>query len=251
LRTNIIYNEDCLIGMKKLPDESIDLIITDPPFMISQEIKIGRSANTKYAASKDINLDFGPWDNQWKTEKEYYNWCYKWLKECVRVLKPYKHLLFFFDKKKVTPVWEYLERLGMKGRSPLYWIKSNPVPRARKVDFMKAIEMTLWFTKKSIKQDFFNWKLGQAKDYIIDAIPNNPRLHPTQKPEKPIEQWINYLSNKNNIVFDPFVGSGTTLVVAKKLGRQYLGFEINKEYYEIAKKRIATTVYQKEFEFEA
>lgn len=233
-----IIKGDALKILKQFPSQSVDMILTDPPYMISKEIKIGRSNNTKYKASKDIDLDFGSWDKQWKTEFEYLNWCKKWLKECVRVLKSYCHLVFFFDKKKITPIWNYLEKLGMKGRSPLYWIKSNPVPRGRKVDFMKAVEMALWFTKDAVKQTHFNWKLGQAKDYVIDSVPQHPRYHPTQKAEKPLIQWISYLTQPNDIVLDPFMGSGTTCIVAKKLGRDYIGIELKEEYVKIAEKRI-------------
>lgn len=235
---DIVICGDAIEELKKLPDESIDLIITDPPYMISQEIKIGRSANCKYKAKTDISLDFGEWDKQWGSMEEYLEWTKLWLKECVRVLKPYRHMVFFFDKRKISYVWDYLESLGMKGRSPLYWIKTNPVPRGRKVDFMKAVEMALWFTKGAVKQEYFNWQLGQAKDYVMDSIPNNPLLHPTQKAEAPIKQWMLYLSKPNDLVHDPFCGSGTVLVVAKKLGRSYIGIDIDPKYCEIAKNRL-------------
>lgn len=231
--------------MSEVDSESIDMILTDPPYMASQEMKISRSSNTKYKGT-DINYDFGGWDKQWKTEKEYLKWCKVWLKECIRVLKPYRHLIFFFDIKKITPVWDFLETLGMKGRSPLFWLKSNPVPRGRKVDFMRALEVALWFTKKAVKQDYFNWKLGQQLNYIRAAIPQNPRLHPTQKAEKPLAVWIKYFSDEGDIILDPFLGSGTSLVVAKKLGRSYIGYEIVKDYVEMSKKRLARIVYQME-----
>ncbi len=236
---NQIICGDALEELKKFPDESIDFILTDPPFMISQEIKIARSQNYKYKAKSNISIDFGEWDKQWKNLNEYLEWTKIWLKECVRILKPYRHLVFFFDKRKISYVWDYLESLGMKGRSPLYWIKTNPVPRGRKVDFMKAVEMALWFTKGAVKQEYFNWQLGQARDYVIAPIPNRPRYHPTQKAEKPIEQWIQYLSKPGDIVLDPFCGSGTVLVVAKKLGRNFIGIDINSEYCKIAKSRIS------------
>lgn len=233
---NSIICGDAVKELKKFPNESIDFILTDPPFMISQEIKIGRSQNYKYKSN--ILLDFGGWDKQWESMEEYLEWTKVWLKECVRILKPFRHLVFFFDKRKISYVWDYLENLGMKGRSPLYWIKTNPVPRGRKVDFMKAVEMALWFTKGAVKHEYFNWQLGQAKDYVMDSIPNNPRYHPAQKAEKPLEQWIKYLSKPGDIVLDPFCGSGTTLVVAKRLGRKYIGIEIDEKYCKIALNRL-------------
>ena len=238
---NKIYQGNCLDILKTFPDDFIDFIITDPPYMVSQNKKIHRSNNTKFKG-KDINLNFGDWDIQWKSKEEHIEWCFAWLKECIRILKPYRHLVFFFDKAWVTPVWNFLEANGMKGRQLLLWIKSNPAPRARKVSFVEAIEIAFWFTKGEVKQNFFNWKLGHSPNYVVSAIPNNPRLHPTQKAEKPIERWMEYLTNKNDIVLDPFAGSGTTLVVAKKLGRNYIGIEMNSEYVKIAEKRIAGTL---------
>jgi len=93
LPINKIVCGNCLEVMKELPDESIDMILTDPPFMISKEVKIHRASNLKYKG-KDINLHFGSWDTQWKTREEYLDWCKLWLSECVRVLKPYRHLVF-------------------------------------------------------------------------------------------------------------------------------------------------------------
>lgn len=234
---NQVICGDAVDILKQFPDNSIDLILTDPPFMISQEIKIYRNSNYKYKG-KDIDLDFGEWDKQWKDEKEYLEWCKEWLKECVRVLKDYRHLVFFFDKKKISYVWEYLESLGMKGRGPLFWIKSNPVPRARKVDFMKSVEMALWFTKKAVKTEYFNWQLGQQRDYIIASIPNNPRYHPTEKPISVLKVWISYLSKPNDIVLDPFCGSGSVLVACKILARRFIGIDNNQEYCSITSKRL-------------
>ncbi len=121
----ILLCGDCLEILPLIPDESIDLILTDPPYMISQEIKIARSQNYKYKG-KDIDLDFGPWDSQWQSKEEYINWCKTWWKEGIRVLKDYHHFLFFFDKAKISYAWDYMEENGMKGRSPVFWIKLNP-----------------------------------------------------------------------------------------------------------------------------
>jgi len=235
---NKVVQGDCIKVMQQMPGNCVDMILTDPPYMISSQTRISRNSASKYKG-KDIDLNFGEWDAQWKPEEDYLNWCKEWLKECVRILKPYRHLIFLFDRIKITSIWEYLETLNMKGRSPLSWIKSNPTPRGRKVDFMKAVETAFWFTKEAVKQDYFNWQLGQAKDYVIDSVPHNPRYHPTQKAEKPLKQWIEYLSKPQEIVFDPFAGSGTTLVVAKKLNRKFIGIEIDEYYGEIARKRLA------------
>ena len=238
----ILYCADCLKILPLIPNKSIDLILTDPPFMISQEIKIARSQNYKYKG-KDINLDFGPWDSQWQSKEEYINWCKIWWKEGIRILKDYHHFLFFFDKAKISYAWDYMEENGMKGRSPVFWIKLNLVPRARKVDFMKAIEMCLWFTKKEVKVGYFNYQLGQHPDYFMYSIPQDnskegERTHPTQKPVAFCKWLISYLSNENEIVLDLFLGSGTTAIACEKLGRKWIGIEIDKTFCEVAKQRI-------------
>lgn len=245
----ILYCADAIELLKEFPDGSVDLIITDPPYMISQEVKIARSSNYKYKG-KDISLNFGQWDTQWKDKNEYLEWCYEWIKEGIRILKDYKHFLFFFDKAKISYAWDFMEENGMKGRSPVFWIKSNPVPRARKVDFMKAVEMCLWFTKRAVKVGYFNYQLGEHSDYLICSIPSNNnkieggRFHPTQKPVKFFSWLVMYLSNENEIVLDPFIGSGTLAVVCEKLNRRWIGIEISEEYCEIAKKRILNKIKQ-------
>jgi len=230
-----IICDDGLNVMKKMENDFVDFILTDPPYFVSQQIKIGRSANTKYAAKTDIDLDFGEWDH-FESDEVYMEWIKVRLAECCRVLKDYCHLVFFFDVKKITTIWEYLEGIGMKGRGLLHWIKTNPVPRGRKVDFMKPIEYALWFTKKAVKQDYFNWKLGQHCNYIEHSIvghttkKDGERCHPTQKPIAFGEWLISYLTKENDIVLDPFCGSGTFCIAAYNLGRRYVGID-NKEIF--------------------
>jgi site-specific DNA-methyltransferase (adenine-specific) len=244
LISNTIICGNALSILPQFSNESIDCIITDPPFMASSKMKISRSSNTKYGGKhgvKDIDRNYGKWDAQWNNIEDYMLWCCTWLDECIRVLKPYCHLVFFFDRMKVTPVWAYLENNGMKGRGFLQWLKSNPVPRGRKVDFMRAFETAIWFTKTAVKVDYFNWQLGQQLDYVKAAIPQHPRYHPTQKPVSVLEVWVNYLTKPNDIVLDPFCGSGSTLVATKQSGRRYIGIEQNNVFVNISQSRVDAT----------
>jgi DNA modification methylase len=236
---------DCQEKLKELEDNSIDLILTDPPWMVSQEIKIHRSMNPKKYkyVGKDINLDFGEWD-KFKDEKEYWNLIQTTFRECIRILKPRGHFITFFDQNKVSHLIDFVVKEGMLMRQHLYWLKSNPVPRARKVDFMVALEAAVWFTKETKSKATFNYQLGQQHNYIKAGIvpkyseKNGKRIHPTQKPLKVAKVWIKYLTNEGDIILDPFMGSGWACIAAKQLNRKYIGIEAEEKYYNHAKKRL-------------
>lgn len=241
----MIFLGDTLELLPKLPPESIDLVVTDPPWFVSSEVIIHRSMNPKKYKYRgpDIILDFGEWDH-FENEEQYWEFTKAWFKETTRVLKTKGHLVTFFDQNKVSYLVDYADKLGMKMRQFLYWLKSNPVPRARKVDFMVALEQAVWFTKGTKSGATFNYRLGQQRNYIEAAIPGHTtredgdRTHPTQKPVRVISKWIAYLSKPNAVILDPLMGSGTTLVAAKRLGRQAIGIEINEGYCQAAKERL-------------
>jgi DNA modification methylase len=242
LPINQVLVGDCRQILKQFPDECIDMVLTDPPFMISSEVIIHRSMNPlKYKyTGKDIILDFGKWDH-FENEEEYWKFTKEWFTETTRVLKHKGYLIVFFDQNKVTPLIEMARELGLMMRQHLYWLKSNPVPRARKVDFMIGLEHACWFTKGTKSGATFNYWLGQQPNYVEAPIPNNPRYHPTEKPVKVLEVWIKYLTNPNDIVLDPMCGSGSTLVACKRLGRRFIGIDIDPNYVEIARKRLEQT----------
>lgn len=246
---NQVIQGDCREILKKISDNTFDLVLTDPPWMVSNEVVIHRSMDSmKYKyRGKDIRLDFGEWDH-FESEEAYWEFTKGWFREAVRVLKPRGHLITFFDQNKVTPLIEFAESLGMIMRQHLYWLKSNPVPRARKVDFMVALEHACWFTKDTKSGATFNYRLGQQPNYVRASIPNNPRYHPTEKPVEVLEVWIKYLTNEGDFVLDPMCGSGSTLVACKKLRRRYLGIEINPKYVEIAKRRLNEVVVSMDLE---
>lgn len=244
---------DCLKELKKIEEGSIDLIITDPPWFISQEIKIHRSMNPKKYkyVGKDISLDFGPWDH-FESEEEYLKFTRKWFTECVRVLRDGGHLITFFDIMRITHLVNLAKELNCIPRQVLFWRKTNPVPRARCVDFMVSLEAAPWFTKKtkSRKVATFNYKLGQQRNYVDSAIPGHTtkedgkRIHPTQKPIKVIETWMKYLSNPGDIVLDLFAGSGPVGVAAEHLGRNSIQIEISPKYANLSYKRLKDVVAQ-------
>ena len=242
---NTIVVGDCQDIMAQMPNGCVDLGLTDPPWMVSQEVVIHRSMNPKKYkyVGKDINLDFGEWDH-FENEEQYLAFTEAWIKEAVRVTKEKGHLVIFFDQNRSTQLIEIARRTGCLMRQHLYWLKSNPVPRARKVDFMVALEHACWFTKSTKSGATFNYQLGQQPNYIKCAIPghttkeDSDRIHPTQKPARVLKVWISYLSNEGDLVADFFAGSGTTCLVADRLNRNFFGCDISSEYVATALERL-------------
>jgi DNA modification methylase len=242
----VLYLGDALEILPAI-QETVDMVLTDPPFMISREMKITRSKDPlkhyKFKG-KDINLYMGDWD-VFKDEKEYWKFTYKWVELCWNLLRKGGHFLTFFDKFKITPLVKWIENHDGIARQPLFWIKENPVPVARKISFMNAVTLIFWATKHSTSRKFatFNYQEGQHPDYIFAPICSGKEryqygFHPCQKPEKVIAWILRYLSNESDLVLDPFAGSGTTCVVAKKMKRRYVGIEKDENYFEIAVKRL-------------
>jgi DNA modification methylase len=231
---------DCLKVLPTIPDESVDLVLTDPPFMISSDLVIKRNnlKKSKYKRASDISYQFGEWD-YFENKEKYFEFTYNWLKECIRILRKGGALVTFFDKAKISYIWDFLEENGMKNRQILIWLKTNPTPRLRKVNFSTTSSFLVWSVKKGGKQTF-NYKIGYQTDYIFSPIVmgKEREQHPTQKPEKVIETWMKYLSNEGDMILDPFLGSGTTMKVARDLKRSCIGIEINPKYIEICKKRL-------------
>jgi DNA modification methylase len=129
---------DCREVLKTIPSESIDVILTDPPFMISREVKITRSRNpNKYSkfTGKDINFFFGDWDI-FKNETEYWKFTLQWLDLAWKTLRKGGHFLCWFDKFKITPLVKWVEKHDGIARQPLFWIKENPVPCLTADDFL-------------------------------------------------------------------------------------------------------------------
>lgn len=220
---NNIYNEDSYKAIKDIPDNSIDLIIIDPPYELETE---GSKEN-------NISKSFANMNNDIKTlskgiDEIIFN-------ELERVLKR-PNIYIWCNKKQIPKYLNYF--VTEKGYSfeILTWLKSNPTPLCGG-NYLIDKEFCLYF-RKGVKLNtkyetaFTYWKSKKNKD------DRNTFLHPTIKPLDIIKTLIRNSSNDNDIVADFFLGSGTTCVAAKELGRRYIGFEIDKEYFKIAKDRL-------------
>ena len=238
-----LYVGDALEVLKTLPDESVDCVITDPPYNISQEgKKLARKnlSSKQHKRNSDILLDFGEWDR--KSEKKYYEFTENWFKEVVRILKPKKWFATFFSKERIgyfsCPLNGFFKKYGFKTRTIIAWHKTNPSPSFRKMNFLSSTEFIVVGSKGKSKIPNF---LEQKYMHNFFETPNSSSyqqtIHPTEKPESLISWLVKILSNQQEIILDPFAGSGTTMIVAEKLGRNSIGIELNPKYTELIKKR--------------
>ncbi len=286
---NNIYNAESIESMRKLSDESIDLVVADPPYW-------------KVVSEK--------WDYQWRTENDYVNWSLQWIKEVARILRKGGSFYCFGYFRNLALLIPYFDDLGLELRqqiivdkgmrsvsgratrkykmfpnvteSILFIVKDNKkFVKSFLKERQKAIGLTakqinealgvksngggMWsiYTGNNVCEQFptkelwgrlseilhfdlpyekiaqtFNAQMGFTDVWRDIDFYEEKRYHPTQKPIKLIKRLIYASSNKGDIVFDPFVGSGSTAVAAVQLERDFLGFEIEKKYYEIAVRRI-------------
>ena len=221
---NQIYLGDCLELMKEIPSSSVCLILTDPPWMVSEQVLLHRSVSPKYGKGW-----LATWD-EFTSLEDYLAFTRNWVSQCFRVLKEGGSFISFFDLKKISYLAQIVEDNRGKVRQFLHWVKTNAVPSYSMHTFAPGVETALWATKGS-KKYTFNTKLGYRENFIATPIPHD-KIHPAQKPAPVLKLWILYLSNPNDVVLDPFCGSGIICSVAKQFNRQFIGIEKEETYYQ-------------------
>ncbi len=216
--------------LAELHPGSVGMVATDPPWKISRKGADVSRRGGKFGVAQTISLDFGSWD-YFESDAAYYEFMAGWMALVPQVLRAGGHLVMFSDIEKRGHLRAILCELGMIPRQALFWVKSNPAPRARKNSFMIALEPALWFTKPPKNKSTFNYRLGQRVNYVKTAVPHGARrVHPTQKPVEVWEVWLHYLTRPGYLVVDPFCGSGSTLVAAHSLGRRVAGCDLDPKY---------------------
>ncbi len=250
LKKNHIICGNNLEILKSLPDQSIDLIFADPPYNLQLKETLYRPDQTTVEA---VTEDWDKFDN-FKTYDQY---SMSWLIECKRILKCNGALWVIGSYHNILRLGTCIQNLGYWILNDIIWHKTNPMPNFRGTRFTNAHETLLWCTVSRKAKYTFNYQnlkeLNDGKQMRSDwYIPicsgkerirkiNNQRAHPTQKPEALLYRIILASSKKDDLILDPFIGSGTTAVVAKKLQRNFIGIDNNKNYVKIARKRINKT----------
>ena len=246
---NKILNGDCLKELKKIPSKTFDLVFADPPYNMQIGEKLTRPDDSKVDGVND------KWD-QFDNFKDYDNFSKSWLIECKRVLKDDGAIWVIGSYHNIFRLGYHLQNLGYWLLNDVIWKKNNPMPNFRGTRFTNAHETLIWASKNKKSKYTFNYQslkclnddLQMRSDWTLPICNGKERLkkkgkkvHSTQKPEALLHRIILATTNKGDVVFDPFLGTGTTAVVSKKLGRDYYGIEKNKKYYKACLDRINKT----------
>jgi len=215
----ILYCGDCLDIMKQLPENSIDLVLTDPPFGINHK-----------------NQD---WD-----KVDFTNFTIEWLGKVDLLTNQTGKILFYYPKKKILELPNILQKFNFKWD---FIIQNKTFSQFRKhYGYIDAWTIILVLHKKYKKVDREKKYISGRNWFVLDTAntskksKNNPRnWHPSGKDKKAFEYLLLLTSNENDLILDPFIGSGTTAVACEQLNRKWIGIELNPDYCEIAKKRLS------------
>ena len=225
---DVIYNVDCVAGLKKLPDESVDLIITDPPYRITSR---GNAGNAGGMLTTKLSLAGKIFENNDIDIEDY-------LPEFYRVLKPDTHCYIMCNNVNLTHFLEVIDESEFHFVKCLIWDKQNKIMGKY---YMNSFEYILFLRKGADKA------INNCGTPDLLSIPNiknkdsnGSNIHDSQKPVALFQILIENSSNKGDVVLDAFMGSGTAALACMRSGRHYIGYELDKKYYDLIVSRIDT-----------
>jgi modification methylase len=242
---------DCVAEMAKLAAESVDLVFADPPYNLQLRGDLKRPDDSRVDAVDD------DWD-KFSSFSAYDDFTRAWLLACRRLMKPAATLWVIGSYHNIFRVGSILQDLGFWILNDVIWRKSNPMPNFRGRRFTNAHETLIWAARGAHAKAYtFNYEALKAgnddvqvrSDWTLPLCTGEERLkdaagkklHPTQKPETLLARVILSSSRPDDLVLDPFCGTGTTGAVAKRLRRRFLGIERDADYAAAAERRIAAT----------
>lgn len=246
LPLNEILNGDSIDVLASMPETAVDLVFADPPYNLQLRKDLYRPNLSKVAAVDDS------WD-KFSSFAAYDTFTRAWLSACRRVMKDSATIWVIGSYHNIFRVGAIMQDLGFWILNDVIWIKNNPMPNFRGVRFTNAHETLIWAQKKKgVKYTFnhhamkaLNDDLQMRSDWTLPLATGPERVkskgakaHPTQKPEALLYRVLLAASKPGDVVLDPFFGTGTTGVMAKRLGRNYVGIECEKKYVRIAQTRI-------------
>ncbi|MCQ2468814.1 MAG: site-specific DNA-methyltransferase [Ruminococcus sp.] len=228
-----LISGDCFSVLKDIPDNSIDLILTDPPYNLAQY----STGNMYFNWRSDINNDLAEWDLIDLDPSELAS-------EFKRILSPKGNIFIFCSYNLIGDYHKAFDSIFDTFQF-MVWHKTNPVPNFRKSSFLNSCELIIacwnkghtWnFTTQSDMHNFIESPICMGKERIKDE--NGKNMHPTQKPVSILQKIISIASNENDVVLDCFNGVGSTGEAALSLNRKYIGVEIDNSYVDVSLKRL-------------
>lgn len=234
-----LYHADCLDVLPLIPDKSVDLVLTDPPYNISKENDNRDRSKLNspiMRRSSPLKYDFGDWDNLGR--QEFLDFTKQWLLLSIEKLILNGTIISFFNKEDISFLGCVAKEKNIRTRTIISWHKTNPVPSFRQVNYLSACEFIWlgsyekWKFNFGYQKDMHNFfETGNSSGYGVTE-------HPTEKPISLLTWLIKNHTDENDLILDPFLGSGTTAVAAEDLNRRWIGIEKEEKYCELAAKRI-------------
>lgn len=226
MEANKIYFGDGLELIKQMPDNSVDLVVTDPPYKVSQKYGGGVDADNLVAVSGILKL----------------------MPEITRVLKPNRFCVVFYDNRILPFLFEAVKGTSLIYRKQIFlyrrWGNAH-----RWVGWMQTTDPVCIFVN-GYEEPFSPELKSEVKHdvWVKDKPEKENTGHPAQKPIEMLEHIISWCSDVNEVVFDPYSGSGSTALAAQRTGRKYIGFEKQKEYYDMSVERLQNGFYEQKIE---
>src|SRR5215210_291826 len=251
-QAGLVLTGDCVAALAKLPSHSVDLVFADPPYNLQLQGELKRPDHSLVDAVDDH------WD-QFASFADYDHFTRAWLLACRRVMKPSATLWVIGSYHNIFRVGAIMQDLGFWILNDVVWRKTNPMPNFRGRRFTNAHETMIWAAREAGARGYtFNYEALKAgnediqvrSDWTLPLCTGEERLkgddgkklHPTQKPEALLARVILSSSRPDDLVLDPFCGTGTTGAVAKRLGRRFIGIERERAYAKAGEERIARVV---------
>lgn len=241
-----LFLDDAFSILKNMKKESVDMIFTDPPYFLSND-------GITCQSGQMVSVNKGKWDKI-ESIKEKHKFNRKWIKLCKKVLTKNGTLWVTGTLHNIYSIGMALEQEGFKIINNITWQKTNPPPNLGCRCFTHSTETILWAKKNEKKvKHYFNYSLmkkfnegKQMKDvWSGSTTPKKEKLqgkHPTQKPLYLLERIILAATEEGDTILDPFCGSSTTGVAAKRLNRNYIGIDNNKDYINLSIKRLEEVI---------
>lgn len=226
-------NKDCFEFLREVPSGNVDLVLLDPPYLISRPTDYMNKGDEKFHYS----TQFGDWDKKFDRMADV-------ISECYRVLRKGGTIICFYDLWKITTLKDYMAKAGFNKFRFIEWIKTNPVPVNSKVNYLTNAREIAVTAVKGGKPTFHSQYDNGV--YRFPIYHGKGRFHPTEKPVALMQQLVLKHSNENDTVLDCFAGSASVAVAAINTNRNFIGCEIDKEYFSKAKARLNELGFLKE-----